>query len=315
MSWLSFHLFYHGDRDRLLLELAQPLAGSLLNEGCIDRFFFLRYTLGGPHVRLRFRALPEWDVEIQSRVEVAAAAFFDACPSMTPKAEAEIRENNRRILATDPNEHDDAIYPDNSLQTVPFRPEVDRYGGPALLDHSLDFFAASSASCLEFLASHQGMPWSRRSPHVFRLLARLALGFARDVGELSAILDYPTVTWGDSMAAIAAEGDRVFERNRRSFHQLFRAAIDDLFKPVSSPDTERARALAWAISEAPLSTRRTILTSHLHMTANRLGLSNVEEVYLGRILWRAAAEALAANPAVGGRLAELSRGWLPETAA
>jgi hypothetical protein len=304
MSWLSYHLFYHGDRDRLLLELVRPLAGSLLAAGCVDRFFFLRYPLGGPHVRLRLRALAGRDAEIESRASAAASAFFERCPSVTPKPEEEVRASNRTLLATDPNEHDDAVYPDNSLRIFPFRPETDRYGGPALLDCSLDFFAGSSVSCLELLAAHQGAPWSRRSPGVFRILARLALGFSRTVGELRALLDYPTFTWGESLSAIAREGDGAFERNRKAYCRLFQSALDDLFAPAPPLEIELARALGREVRETALPVRRTVLSSHLHMTANRLGLSNLEEVYLGRILWRAADESRAACPALGERLGE-----------
>jgi hypothetical protein len=53
---------------------------------------------------------------------------------------------------------------------------------------------------------------------------------------------------------------------------------------------ETGRCLGWELRRA--GAHSNIGISHLHMTANRLGLKNPEEVYLGRMLWRAARELL-----------------------
>ncbi len=55
-EWRSYHLFYHGDRD-LVLRLWPTLAPLILSR-IVDSFFFLRYSLGGPHIRIRLRLEP-----------------------------------------------------------------------------------------------------------------------------------------------------------------------------------------------------------------------------------------------------------------
>ena len=50
-----------------------------------------------------------------------------------------------------------------------------------------------------------------------------------------------------------------------------------------------------AIAGADATTRRRILVSQLHTSANRLGLTNQEEIYLTRILVRAFAALLASS--------------------
>ena len=40
----------------------------------------------------------------------------------------------------------------------------------------------------------------------------------------------------------------------------------------------------------------------MHMSANRLGLRNAEEVYLGRVLWLAARELRSRDDVIWGRL-------------
>src|SRR4029077_11347781 len=129
--WRSCHLHYHGDGNLLLVQLVRPLAGSLLRSGAIDRFFFIRYELGGHHVRLRLRAAPGAGDAVDAAVTAAAADFFARLPSAHPLPAEAVARRTREILATDPSESDATFHPDNSLRIVPFIPEVDRYGGPA----------------------------------------------------------------------------------------------------------------------------------------------------------------------------------------
>src|SRR5262249_1722010 len=142
---------------------------------------FIRYELGGPHVRLRLRLRSEAAREQTGcRLATAAADFFARWPSPVPVDEEVIRTRNRSILATNPLEDDGSVYPDNSLRAFPFLPETERYGGPELLEHSLDFFALSSIETLSHLAEHGEKPRSQQLPAHFRLLARQAWGLSPD---------------------------------------------------------------------------------------------------------------------------------------
>lgn len=300
-GWRSFHLHYHGDRDLLLLELVRPLAASLLARGQIDRFFFVRFLLGGPHIRLRLRPRPDPAGTIGYDVAAAAEAFFASHPSQASLPEEEIRRRNRLVLARAPHEHDDAVYPDNSLREVPFRPETERYGGPDLLDHSLDFFTLSSVSALRFLEAHGGEPRPRQLSEAFRMLARQALGCARTPEELQHLLQAPVESWGEPMAPAADRADQLFDRHRQDLLGLLRAEVESL----ASPETEAARRLAREIGDAGEDVRRRICTSQLHMTANRLGIEGAEEVYLARLLWRSARELAESAPDLWKRLGDL----------
>jgi len=63
--------------------------------------------------------------------------------------------------------------------------------------------------------------------------------------------------------------------------------------------------LAREIAGANAASRERVGTSQMHMTANRLGLSNPEEVYLGRLLVRAARDLLENEPGVRRQLSDL----------
>ena len=101
------------------------------------------------------------------------------------------------------------------------------------------------------------------------------------------------------MPRAIAQAERVFAEQKRMIDRLFRHQRE-LLEAASlerSGDGEvlprlraASRLLSRSIGAADLATHQRIGGSHLHMTANRLGLSNAEEVYLGRLLELAAAE-------------------------
>ena len=299
--WLCFRLHYHDDRDRALLNCVRPVVAELLASAEIDRFFFSRYDLAGPHIRLRLRLSPgERGEVVTDRLTDAATDFLERHPS-TESAPAEwIRHHNRILLSGDPDESEqddvDAVVPDNTLRRCATRFEVDRYGGEELLEHSLDFFVLSSVHALHFLAAHRETPPARRLVQALRLLLHQAWGFSRNDHELGTIIEYPSAYWGEALASFAAEGERAYEQVRedllaglrQEFALLSRAAGWAPTRPGAPPSiAEGARRLADALRWTDPDRWWRIGTSQLHMTANRLGLTNPEEVYLGRILWRA----------------------------
>jgi len=307
MSWIAFHLHYHADLDRLLTAFVRPLLTELVAAPSIDRSFFVRYALGGPHLRLRLRVLDGQESAVRALVTARAAAFFHEAPS-TPSMPVEaIHRINQSILATDANEHDDAILPDNCALERPFEPETERYGGAALLPCSLDYFALSSARALRFLDAHGGTPRARQLPLILRMLLGEALGFATDGEELLALIASP-FEGHEAMKPFVDRGDRLFAEQKEAFCRLVRSDVEahlGAAKPAALAGLdlfEAARDLAAAWGPAPAATRLRIAGSQTHMSANRLGLRNPEEVYLGRVLWLATRELRTRDDAFQGKL-------------
>ena len=105
---------------------------------------------------------------------------------------------------------------------------------------------------------------------------------------------YGADLWGEKIPRALAKAERVFVEQRKTFDQLFHRELD-LLKvgpdAVSSAGEEAkaqlgeaASRLSWAVRTADREVHQRIGTSQLHMTANRLGLSNAQEVYLSQIL-------------------------------
>lgn len=299
--WQAFHFHYHERQDRLLEELLRPLVASLVKRGEIDSFFFVRYLLGGPHIRLRVRLCGDGQ-DVAAEVRDAAERFFAACPSRATLPEDKILAINREILKSDPTEKDASVYPDNFMRPAPYDPELARYGGPELFPQSLAFFAISSCRVLRWLHAKAGDSSARLS-FAFHLLALQALGSARDGQELLDLIRYSVPSWEAAPALLVERGDETFERQKDSHVQALRHRIETIVDgPLFGGDLLAERTLEGVLRE--VKTRRGILSSHLHMTANRLGLKNAEEVYLSRLLWRACSELAGSEPELWKRLEE-----------
>jgi hypothetical protein len=319
--WLNYHLYYHQALSSAVDGFVRPLVAGLLRSGWIDHFFFIRYWLGGPHIRLRLRPRSGASALVTEAAETRARDFLASWPSTSKLDREAILRFNKQVLANDAHELDDSIYPDNSLLAFPFRPEIERYGGPELWRDSLDFFVVSSATALELLGVYGGEPRSRQLAIAFRVLTYQALSFARDEDDLIALARYAVDLWGGKMPRVLAKADRVLAEQRRTFDRLFErelyllearpAAVVGVGEEAKAQLGEAARRLAWIVRAAGRDVRQRIGTSQLHMTANRLGLSNAEEVYLSRILASLASDFTASGKVLGIRPAAGEASLLP----
>lgn len=286
-NWISLHVFYHtGDRSELAVRLIRPTIADLLRCGSIEAFFFVRYSLGGPHVRLRLLPRPGKREDVRALVRRRSEEFLTAYPSPRALPDEEVRKQNLRLLRQDPNEQDEAIYPDNSCCEIPYRPEIERYGGSDLFAYSIFFFALSSSRVLELLSkrSESQPEWLATA---LGLLRRFAIGFSVDTEELQALAGVPMVANPEVTARIISKADRVFGKNQEQFLRVLRQDIERLSLATTHfDDFEMATRLSRKLRGAAAPIRHRILTSHLHMTANRLGLRNSDEIYLMRMLGR-----------------------------
>jgi Lantibiotic biosynthesis dehydratase C-term len=298
--WQSFYLYYHENQDRLLTQCVLPLVGTLWKQGLCDRFFFIRYLLGGPHLRLRFRALSE-STGLEDVVERSVAGFLSREPSRVSLPEAEILAVNQRIGSLDPTELEatTACFPDNHLRVVEFCPEVDRYGGAFLLNHSLEVFAVSSACSLLLLRAMGDQGRGVRLLQTLRLLFRQGVASARSLGELSAILGYGEGYQFGKTQFWAEKAGKEFQRQRGALLALLSGELDPSRSEsvsASGADPFAAIELGSKDLQAAVAERAgddswlRICSSQLHMTANRMGLSNSEEAYLSALFPLLAAE-------------------------
>lgn len=143
--WYSLHGFIH-DFNALDKYLSHTFTNFINNNKYrIKEFFFIRYWLGGPHIRFRFKC-NEYDYEeLKLLFERSIQDFL---------AEYEVQKiNYSNFYKPEMLENEDVkeIYwcEHGSVHEFPYIPEYERYGGHDRIHHSETVFVESSKlSCV-----------------------------------------------------------------------------------------------------------------------------------------------------------------------
>ena len=284
-AWLSAHLFFTDDSiyaegcDRVLLESVQPLAEDWRQLG--RRWFFIRYSEGGLHVRLRVFGPTPWLEEV-ARPAIEKAAT-----------------ESHRI---------------ERLTFVDYEPEVERYGGPHGVVMAEELFHQSSIAALELLRKIE--PEDRSARFGKALLAMLVQlhTFFGDRDAATAVVDGYGTNYLRAQVPDAREQELWMEAFRSGFDrqadrlaqyvEVAWEALDqgeeltpelDRFRDAMQRHAAALRRLfegglllveGHAVAES-LETKQRVVSSYLHMMNNRLGVTIREECYLSVLIQRA----------------------------
>jgi hypothetical protein len=161
-QWVSLHIFYYDDPRPLLTECLAPLVERLRRELYIDRYFYIRYWLEGPHIRLRFRPRePVHMVRVQSIARATVEDYLARRPARGDFDPGPLLTVHRHLFRSEYG--DDAwqakygraaprLRDNNSIEHASYQPEYDRYGGPDGTDLAEWHFEASSDLTLRLLS-------------------------------------------------------------------------------------------------------------------------------------------------------------------
>ncbi|MFG1889507.1 thiopeptide-type bacteriocin biosynthesis protein [Micromonospora sp. NPDC049051] len=321
--WSALHVHLHagpGSTETVLREHIVPTTTDLLARGEISSWFFVRYWEGGPHLRWRVAdATPE-------TVRRMRAGLVEAVATLPPP-DRELRPadwyGQFGVHASDQTDAGHGAgggpelgwHPHGTVLEQPYRPEVDRYGGPDAIGAAEELFAASSRVAAALL---DAPPARRRSTTVDLLFGFLtasgltgheAVRFLR--GYANGWTLVPEAHGQDlGLALVAAERD--FHADASVYPARQRLIADIVTRNRGAGTSvnywadevaayvERLRALD---GQGRLrGTVPGILSSQLHMLHNRLGLSIPAEchlAWLASLAYAALAAAHGSAPTAG----------------
>lgn len=300
-EWVSQHIFYYeceNERvDALLLDGLQPVVRSLAGDGLIDRNFFIRYRARGPHVRLRLHAASSSCASVvEERSRDRLTDYLNRHPSPSVDWVDEM--------------YDDP-YPNNSVQTIAYEPEVQRYGGERGVEIAERHFHASSDAVLDVLGRIRESDRSAdlRLWYALQLTAMLILSAGFDRSNAAAFVeDHLThiVLPDFDSASVEATFDKMrdttlpqldrllqlYERDERDargsgFVEDWIASTqhttDALEAHVRDPATpyEEINPAIGVREKYGL-----IIQSYIHMTLNRMGIWGASERFVLELLHR-----------------------------
>ena len=281
-EWISAHAqfdapLYDVAFDDLIRRVYGPIRSRCVAEAWCDRPFFVRYGEGGPHLRIRVRALEGASAQVRDSIERAVA-----------------RANGPR-----------------ALRWVAYKPETERYGGAAALEVAEDYFTLSSDIALRMLDSGALAERSTRLASALSCMVVLLGRWFEDPSELAWLCRAYCAVGGSTLAGAggAPPENTLLDSAYRSQRKRLHSAVQGILACVRrQADFEDAILMDWQAGVCRLHGRlrdlhgegaiagpsdrswryvgQQLLGSYLHMMNNRLGIRRDEEVYLAYIVAR-----------------------------
>lgn len=141
-KWKSIHVFYHdiNHKEIILCNVVAPFLKVLKEKGALEKWFFINYWEGGPHLRIRMLNMEEaqYDFLLEKMKE-----YIVKHPSSFSITREQYYHNNR-FDGEKVNVTELPWYEDGSIIEIPYVPEIERYGGENAIAKAESMFCYSS---------------------------------------------------------------------------------------------------------------------------------------------------------------------------
>lgn len=301
-KWISLYIYFKGDIyepecDKIILDLVENIVNYAKSNKLFEKYFFIRYSENGPHVRLRFYADQFlFNNLLMSFIEDSINNYKPKELLSYPAPSATQTESNSSIILVD------------------YEPEIERYGGKEAIKIAEEFFFYSSETAIELIKQ---MDTNDRSSRLGKgLLATLVLiyVFLPERQQASMFFDHyskgylSTFGTNEEIKSMWLEAfDKGFDKQSEKlieFINLIWEALNtgddisevlDAYKKNLNTIKEKLKIL---LDSGNLNKKgymienwydciRTIVSSYVHMMNNRLGVSIKEESYISHLISKA----------------------------
>ncbi|MGK4585821.1 lantibiotic dehydratase C-terminal domain-containing protein [Kitasatospora sp. HPMI-4] len=314
-DWVCAHVFYDTGQDGLLSGCVRPLVGELLAEGLVQRYFFLRYWEGGPHVRLRLlpaRTADRAEVELRTRNRILA--FLERHPAPNVVDRSRFARQAAELAGLEGRAgHDQVVRENNTVEFLPYEREHAEYGyGPAIAAIERHFFE-SSRLALSVVAAEATL--EQRALLAFDLVVGV-FALSDEVRDRWRRHGGPPLPFGsgpeapETVARHLAQRERLRERALHTWRMAARgegtdqraywlASVRGLRDELHGLEDRGGFSTEWAASPlaGPLDLAATghpatslVLLRCAHLVNNRLGLTLWQENQLRFLVGRVLAE-------------------------
>ncbi|MEY9212525.1 thiopeptide-type bacteriocin biosynthesis protein [Thermobifida halotolerans] len=251
-EWVAFHVFYASDANPIVVEAVRPLVAELRAEGRISGWFFIKYWLEGPHLRVRFKpreaSLRE---EVAERARRALEDFLRRRPALYDTDSEGLDELYRQMFVAEYGEERwQAEYgaagaiplrPNNTVEQRPYEQELGRYGGPVGMDIAEWHFEHSSDVVAELLAFSN----THVRPVLLGLATQLSLmsaySFLRDDAAVLRFFRRYRAFWESSYERPSDEHLASFDKSFARTRDSLLARVDRI-RAVTAPGGEATRS-------------------------------------------------------------------------
>ncbi len=300
--WISAHIYYTRNWENFIKDHVYNIVSDLENRQLIDAFFFVRYFEQGPHIRLRLRAKNKKAGEnVRNEVRSFFKEIFETAPST--RYGSSISEN---------------WHPNNSIQFIPYKPEVKRYGGTAALAIAEQQFHASSCAIIK--AIQQCKDWAYSTALITAVQLHLCFTFAMDMDEETAAGFYknlylnnlslifpeeenPEIAVEKHNAAIMTSFQNAYNNQEQVLLYIYESTWSALRTNKKTDEkwldkwVLHSRGIYQKLQELLVSKKielpfppshylPLLYSRYMHMTNNRLGIKNQDEPFIAYLIFR-----------------------------
>jgi thiopeptide-type bacteriocin biosynthesis protein len=299
-NWLSVYIYFKGDIydhecDKILIEVLKPFIDKSKKEKLINKYFFIRYSELGNHVRLRFSGIEK--------------TLND---TVVPMFENYISEYKDQGLFNLPMAQENTDSFNKSILWIPYIPEYERYGGEYAISLAEDFFYCSSIVALNILSQLNNIDRSNRLAQGLVSILILLFIFIK---EKNAALEFIKRYSDNYLSSIAKSEEHLTEWNnlfQNGFEKQADALTNIIDRIWSALENDYELQKPWGLYQRKIikvksslnrlynnsritvnpdnlksisGVYRTILPSYIHMMNNRLGITIIEESYLASVIY------------------------------
>ena len=174
-KWLNFHLYCNYNYDALIRHCINPLIEALSDLKLVKQYFFIRYNIDGPHIRLRLRC--NADPIIYSEIKQLVLLF---CGKTEPSRQAFLVKKNIEILR---------------ITEEVYAPEVLRYGGSVGLEISERVFELSSRTVIDILSAGGSLDYASTLGVAIQMHLSFVFAMGLSLNDAQRIFSLFTVRW------------------------------------------------------------------------------------------------------------------------
>ena len=278
-KWTSLHVFYHNvpKYDEMILGFTELLA-DMKKEKKIEKWFFIRYWEGGPHIRIRLLNAGE------SEIAELKALLYDFMEK-NPPDRIVTREEYYKDNKFDGVPLDEASLPwyeNGEIAEIDYEPEIERYGGENVMELSENIFDLSSNMTRGMIASSGGD--FNKKLILAEALTLIEVRQLRKVYGRSNTADYLELYrthWSSFLYGSENEKmiEKFFSANTGPLKKAYKILTDnEEFMSVIGKICDNIAAISAELDNKDRVDY--IVSSHIHMTNNRLGAAPVFEYFI-----------------------------------
>lgn len=269
--WISAYIYSDPPHEELLVEGVLPVVRNVMNAGLASQYFFIRYFEKGHHLRLRFKTCSDDEGKVRGMIDKETGAYFVHQPSKREKEQ-------------------ERYFPHNSIQYIPYEPEIARYGGEERIGIAEQQFMYSSDVAFGLLSQKDNWQYEKRLGYALQLTVAQLIGFGFTYEQ---IVQYAQAQLPGQLSYhnLKREDIETQYEKQRELRGIGRKIYDALQQVQNSNGpveryVQKMQNILQKLTEAKTDNTQLLrlLPSYIHMTNNRLGIKLTDEAYITFLL-------------------------------